>query len=95
MTEGTKNTVVGVVLAALLAGVTSIIASNAEYGRHFVKIDTVMEQSQVVIQQNQEILRDIQTKAGNISPLMESKLDELRNRLNLHEQRLNTIDKRP
>lgn len=95
LSAGTKNTILGIALAALLGGVGTLIGSNAEYGKHFVRIDTVLENSQLVIQQNQEILKDIQSKSGNVSPLMEAKLDEIRFRLNLHEQRINSLEKHP
>lgn len=87
MTEGTKNTAVGVISAALLAGVGTLLATNSEYGRHLAKIDVVMEQ-------NHDILKNLSDKANIVPPIVENEMRELRDRLNLHEDRINQIERR-
>lgn len=85
MTEGSKNTVLGVVLTALLAGVVWIITSTQDHGNHLARLDTVMLQ-------NADILKDIHNRLGIVPMEVEGKLAELRNRMNLQESRINTID---
>lgn len=87
VTEGTKNTAVGVISAALLAGVGTLLATNSEYGRHLAKIDVVMEQ-------NHDILKSLSDKANVVPPIVENEMRELRDRLNLHEDRINQIERR-
>lgn len=94
MTDGIKNTVVGVCLAALLGGVGTILAQSGEYGRHFVKIDAVLEGQQKSDAERLAILKDLQIKASGVPPVVDAKLDELRNRLNLHESRINSIERK-
>lgn len=87
MTEGTKNTIVGVVGAALLAGIGTLLATNSEYGRHLAKIDVVMEQ-------NHDILKSLSDKANVVPPIVENEMRELRDRMNLHEDRINQMERR-
>lgn len=94
MNEGTKNTIVGVVLAALLAGVGDLIHDQAEEHVHSAKVDTAMIGIKDVMAAQQKIMEDIQSRSGNVSPVIEAKLDELRNRLNLHEARLNDVERK-
>lgn len=94
MNEGTKNTIVGVCLAALLGGVGTILAQSGEFGRHFVKIDAVLENQQKSDAERLAILKDLQIKSSGIPPIVDAKLDELRNRLNLHEDRINNLTRK-
>lgn len=87
MTEGTKNTIVGVVGAAILAGIGTLLATNSEYGRHLAKIDVVMEQ-------NHDILKSLSDKANVVPPIVENEMRELRDRMNLHEDRINQMERR-
>lgn len=96
MTEGTKNTIVGVVLAALLTGVGALIHDQAEEHVHSAKIDVAITGINSVMSDQWDILKGIQQQTGSVSPVIEAKLEEIRNRLNLHEERINTIErKRP
>lgn len=94
MTEGTKNTVIGVVLAALLTGVGALINGQAEEHVHSAKIDVAILGINTVISDQRDILKGIQSQTGSVSPVVEAKLDEIRNRLNLHEERINAIERR-
>lgn len=94
MSEGTKNTILGVVLAALLAGVGDLIHDQAEEHVHSAKVDTAMLGIKDIMATQQKIMEDIQNRSGYVSPVIEAKLDELRNRLNLHEARLNDLERR-
>lgn len=85
ITEGSKNTVLGVALTALLAGVGWMISVTQGNREHLIKLDVVMEQ-------NAEILRDVHQRVGTIPEDVEKKLDELRTRINLHEARINAIE---
>lgn len=94
MTEGTKNTIVGVVLAALLTGVGALIHDQAEEHVHSAKIDVAITGINSVISDQRDILKNIQQQTGSVSPVIEAKLDEIRNRLNLHEERINNIERK-
>lgn len=87
MSEGTKNTLIGVVGAATLTGIGVILSNNTDYGRHLAKIDTVLEQ-------NHELLKHLEDKTSIIPPVVESEIRELRDRLNLHEDRINQIERK-
>lgn len=80
MTEGTKNTVIGVILAAVLGGMGTEIGLTINHGQHFAKIDTVLE-----TQSN--ILSDIKRGQENIPAAVEKSLGEIRSRLNMLEYR--------
>lgn len=96
MNEGTKNTIVGVVLAALLTGVGALIHDQAEEHVHSAKIDVAITGINTVVSDQRDILKGMQSREAAVSPVIEAKLDEIRNRLNLHEERINSIErKRP
>lgn len=94
MTEGTKNTIVGVVLAALLTGVGALISGQTEEHVHAAKIDVAIVGINTVISDQRDILKGMQNREAAVSPVIEAKLDEIRNRLNLHEERINTMERR-
>lgn len=85
MTEGTKNTVVGVLLTAILGMVFTGVSLSFDNGRHLAKIDTVLEQQK-------DMLVEFKKSASSIPPQVENKLEELRWRLNSFETRMNKID---
>lgn len=87
MTEGLKNTVVGVLLAAALGAVGVLLTTQSENATHFTKLDSLMDI-------NHSILLELKAQIGIVPPSTEMKLDELRIRLNLQESRINEIDKR-
>jgi hypothetical protein len=87
MTEGMKNTVVGVLLAAALGAVGVLLTTQSENATHFTKLDSLMET-------NHNILVELKGQIGVVPPATEMKLDELRLRINLHESRINEIEKR-
>lgn len=94
MTEGTKNTVIGVVMAALLTGVGSLIHDQAEEHVHSAKIDVAITGINTVMSDQRDILKGMQSREAAVSPVIEAKLDEIRNRLNLHEERINGIERK-
>lgn len=94
MTEGTKNTVIGVIMAALLTGVGSLIHDQAEEHVHSAKIDVAISGINTVMSDQRDILKGMQSREAAVSPVIEAKLDEIRNRLNLHEERINGIERR-
>lgn len=87
MTEGLKNTVVGVLLAAALGSIGVLLTTQSENAMHFTKLDSLMDI-------NHSILIELKAQIGVVPPATEMKLDELRARLNLQEARINEIDKR-
>lgn len=87
MTEGLKNTVVGVLLAAALGSIGVLLTTQSENASHFTKLDSLMDI-------NHSILIELKAQIGVVPPATEMKLDELRARLNLQEARINEIDKR-
>lgn len=94
MTEGAKNTILGVVLAALLGGVGESIHTQAEQNVHNAKIDVALIGINSVMSDQKEILKELESRGGAVSPVVEAKLEELRNRLNLHEERINSIERK-
>lgn len=87
MTEGMKNTVVGVLLAAALGSVGVLLTTQSENATHFTKLDSLMDI-------NHSILVELKSQIGIVPPATEMKLEELRQRLNLQESRINEMDKR-
>jgi len=85
-TEATKNTIVGVMLSAIMAGIVWMITETNDAGKHLAKID-------VVLGQQDRILQDIYQKSGSIPPRVEDKLEELRNRMNNQDTRIAEMDK--
>lgn len=85
MTEGTKNTVIGVVLAAVLAGMGTEIGLTISHGQHFVKIDNVLENQGL-------ILIDIRRSQDTVPSVVEHGMGEIRSRLNMLEYRAAQLD---
>lgn len=82
------------VLGTLLLGVGNLIHDQAEEKVHSGKIDVAISSINTVVSDQRDILKEMQSRTGTVSPVIEAKLDELRNRLNLHEARLNDVEKR-
>lgn len=80
MTEGTKNTLLGVTLAAILGGMGAEIGLTVEHGQHFVKIDNVLENQSV-------LLSDIKRSQDTVPAVVERSFGEIRSRLNMIEYR--------
>lgn len=88
MTEGAKNTVLGVALTALLGIGFASVGQSVDNGKHLTKIDAVLEQQK-------DILAELRKGANTIPAPVETKLEELRWRLNSIEGRVNHIDGTP
>lgn len=84
-------TIVGVCLAAMLAfiswGVSDILKSTSQHSIHLSRIDAVLES-------NKDILSKVSAQAGSIPEGVEHKLSELRARLNIQEERMNSMSNR-
>lgn len=80
MTEGTKNTILAVLLSAVVGGMATEIGLTIAHGEHFVRIDSVLES------QN-EILKEIKNAKDIIPPIVEHSLGEVRARINMLEYR--------
>lgn len=85
MTEGTKNTLLGVTLAAILSAMGAEIGLTINHGQHFVKLDNVLENQGV-------ILADIRRSQDTVPTVVERSLGEIRNRLNMLEYRTTQLD---
>lgn len=85
MNQGLQNTVVGVALAALLSGVGVVISQGVDHGEHLAKIDTVLSNQAIM-------MSELKTAGNTVPPIVETKLEEIRGRLNLQEQRINNVE---
>lgn len=88
MTEGAKNTILGVTLTALLGIGFASVSQSFDNGKHLTKIDAVLEQQK-------DILGELKKSANTIPAPVETKLEELRWRLNSIEGRVNHLDATP
>lgn len=85
MNEGTKNTVIGVVLAAVLAGMGTEIGLTINHGQHFAKIDQLLETQG-------GLLAEIKDSQDTVPAVVEHSLGEIRSRLNMLEYRAAQLD---
>lgn len=86
MNSGLQSTIAGVLLTAILAGISYQISDSKDQGIHLAKIDTVLENQA-------NIMKEIKSQSSEIPAPVEEKLSEIRERLNLHEQRINKLEK--
>lgn len=86
MTEGTKNTVIGVFLTAMLGGIATVLGLAFNTTAHLTKIDMVLDSQK-------DILQEMRQASSTIPGPIELKLQDLRNRINNVEVRMNDITK--
>lgn len=84
MTEGTKNTVLGVTLAALFATIGTSLGVAFNSSNHLIKIDDVLES------QNR-LLYEMKESNKVVSAPVETRLQELRERLNIQQVQINNL----
>lgn len=96
MTEGTKNTVVGVVLTAffavIMAGGVSVLSSQRESERANATIAVHLERIDNVLINQNKILADIHESQNTVPAVVEKALGEVRSRLNMQEYRMSKIE---
>lgn len=105
MNAGLRNTIVGVVLTvalgAILGGVGVILSDTKGNTLHLAKIDELLARyideqrdTKDTLKVNQGILWELKSMQNIVPAVVETRLQELRDRLNSHEERLNYIDRK-
>lgn len=84
MTEGTKNTVLGVTLTFLFATIGTSLGVAFSSSNHLVKIDGVLESQK-------NILFELKESNKSVPAPVELRLQELRERLNNQQEQINIL----
>ncbi|MGB7195360.1 MAG: hypothetical protein WBD81_18040 [Collimonas pratensis] len=82
MTEGMRNTMAGVISTAVLAGLGVLLSQNNDNGKHFTKIDTVLEQQTA-------LLKKVDERSNTVPAIVALELNQIQSRLDATDQRLN------
>lgn len=104
MNAGLRNTIVGVVLTvalgSILTGVGVILSDTKGNTVHLARIDELLaryinEQGDIkdTLKVNQAILWELKAMQNVVPAVIEQRLQELRDRLNSHETRLNNVNR--